>query len=228
MVLSNWKHELLGKRTTEGWGRGMTERDYYCLVNHVLDNVTLPSCEIFVGCHEDEPATPCCWVAVRDSEILFMYARKRFAEDPELAASLERTLLARLPMKAIKIRSFNPFLELRRERVKKPKPVPLEEPPMRVRLSTVLLINPVQFDRHDMPLSTLIASDEWRIEADYGNGRLSDVQIFRNANYRDEDATPEWSLYGAVPVAGVRGYRVISEQKAEPVPAQAPTDTARA
>jgi len=42
MVLSNWKKELFEQRGTRGWSRNIEERDYWCLVNHVPDLITLP------------------------------------------------------------------------------------------------------------------------------------------------------------------------------------------
>lgn len=115
MVLSNWKKELRHERHRRGWGRGLEERDFWCLVNHVIDRITLPSSSIFVGCHEDEPETPCCWAARRGEEILFLYARQSVGHDAELAATLERSLLSHpLLAGSERIRAFNPFLELRR------------------------------------------------------------------------------------------------------------------
>lgn len=113
-VLSTWKKELRDHRGSFGWGKGLEERDFWALVNYVIDKITMPSCSVFVGCHEAEEDTPVCWVAVRKSEVLFSYARRSVLKNPELAASLERELLARLPWPAAKVKTFNPFLELRR------------------------------------------------------------------------------------------------------------------
>lgn len=123
MVLSNWKKELLEQRRAHGWSRGLEERDYWALVNHVLDRITLPLCTVFVGHHVNDEETPMCWVAVRringlqTHEVVYLYARKSVREDPELAASLERALLyevSRVRPLADERRPFNPFLELRR------------------------------------------------------------------------------------------------------------------
>ena len=121
MVLSNWKKELL--EVQRGWKRSLEDRDFWCLVNHTIDRITLPSCTVYVGCHEAAPETPMCWVAVRRVkglqiyEIVYLYARKSVRRDPELAASLERALLSTVehyvPL-AVERRPFNPFLELRR------------------------------------------------------------------------------------------------------------------
>lgn len=124
MVLSNWKKELFEHRRERGWSRNIEERDYWCLVNHVVDRITLPSCLVFIGCHTIDLETPICWVAARriqglqTHEVVYLYARKSVREDPELAASLERVLLHEVDVSgyplAVERRPYNPFLELRR------------------------------------------------------------------------------------------------------------------
>ena len=124
MVLSNWKKELWEQRRERGWSRGLEERDYWALVNHVLDKITLPACDVVMGCHFSDPETPMCWVAFRRvpglhiREIVYLYARKSVRQDPALAAGLERQLLFEIEhtdiLFAAERRPFNPFLELRR------------------------------------------------------------------------------------------------------------------
>jgi hypothetical protein len=123
MVLANWKHELAAQRLDRKWSRGLTERDFWCLVNHAVDRITLPSCEVFVGVHANDPETPVCWAAVRripvllQHEIVFSYARESVRNDPELAVTLERALLSEIQQHrplAVERRAYNPFLELRR------------------------------------------------------------------------------------------------------------------
>ena len=120
MVLSNWKNTLNAKRKEHyGPHHALVERDFWFLANYVIERITLPSVEVFVGCHENEPETPCCWIAVRrtseDScEVLETYARQIIGRDPELAASLERELRSRLPYKRMEARALNMFLELKR------------------------------------------------------------------------------------------------------------------
>lgn len=123
MVLSNWKRELNELRNQRKWGRGLTDRDYWCLVNHVIDRITLPSCDVWVGIHVSDPETPVCWVAVRKIpalqmyELVYLYARRSLQEDPELAAMLEKMLLHEVNAVhtlAVERRPYNPFLELRR------------------------------------------------------------------------------------------------------------------
>jgi hypothetical protein len=121
---ANWKKDLLDRRAERGWSRGLEDRDYWCLVNHVIDRITLPSCIVFVGCHEKDIDTPMCWAAVRRipgllaHEVVYLYARKSLWEEPELAASLERAVLSAIealhPL-VTERRPYNPFLELRRQ-----------------------------------------------------------------------------------------------------------------
>ncbi len=120
MVLGNWKAELRADARTRRWGRGLEERDFWCLVNHVLDRITLPACRVFVGCHEDEPDVPVCWVALRRPPglstwaVVYLYVRQGLREDVELCAGLERELIARIDRPILPDRRpFNPFLELR-------------------------------------------------------------------------------------------------------------------
>jgi hypothetical protein len=119
MVLANWKAELFDmreKRDEHGrcphsWGR-LRAGDFWRLVNFVLEKITLPSCEVYVGVHRDNTETPMCWAAVRHGELLFTYYRKGLNEDPELRGMLEELFLTVLPVVAIHVRDFNPFREL--------------------------------------------------------------------------------------------------------------------
>lgn len=120
MVLSNWKHTLnVKRRDFYGPHHALIERDFWHLANYVIEKITLPSAEVFIGCHESEPDTPCCWIAVRSigedaCEVLESYARQIVSKDPELAANLERELRSRLPYKRVETRNLNLFLELKR------------------------------------------------------------------------------------------------------------------
>lgn len=123
MVLANWKEDLYHSRIATRWGRELGARDFWCLANHVIDRITYPSCEIWIGCHVDEPETPICWVATRripalqQHAIVYLYARQQLREDPELAIMLERTLLYEVSQHrplAAERRRFNPYLELDR------------------------------------------------------------------------------------------------------------------
>lgn len=122
-VLSSWKRELFDQRPVHAWGRSLSWSNFWLLVNHVIDKITFPSCETFVGCHQDTPETPLCWVAVRKIpglstyEVVYLYARKSLEDEPELAAALERELLSRVGAERRLVserRPFNPYKELKR------------------------------------------------------------------------------------------------------------------
>ncbi len=123
MCLANWKKDLSEARAWGSWGAGLGQRNYWCLINHVLDRITLPSCDVWVGCHTNDPETPICWVATRRIEglqlhaIVYLYVRQQLRDDPELAITLERALLSEVethhPL-ATERRPYNPFLELDR------------------------------------------------------------------------------------------------------------------
>jgi hypothetical protein len=83
------------------------------------------------------------------------------------------------------------------------------------RLSLVCLESPVNdpSDRSILPMSTLIASEQWLLEASWDGVAIGDVQIFRNANVGPtgqpivEGMGPEWEWWGAVPRGRVKSYR---------------------
>jgi hypothetical protein len=83
MVLSDWKKGLWDSRPD--WGRALHSDEWWALVNHVIDTISLPSAEVWMACHESEPDVPLCWVAVRDGGFLHMHARISVSAEPELA-----------------------------------------------------------------------------------------------------------------------------------------------
>ncbi len=115
MVLANWKAEMFDdKRRGDGdkvWAR-LRDGDLWRLLNYVLDRITIPSSQIWIGVHMDRHETPMCWAATRNGELLYSYYRKGLDKDPELRRMLEETFLTVLPVVAIKSRDFNPFREL--------------------------------------------------------------------------------------------------------------------
>lgn len=120
-VLSSWKKQLNDERYRHRWGKGLDGLCFWMLINHVIDKITLPSCEVFVGCERSEPGTPLCWVAVRKIkglstfDIVYLYARHEIRKDQKLAAYLEVALLSEVNKTrpfASQRRSFNPFREL--------------------------------------------------------------------------------------------------------------------
>lgn len=114
LVLAAWKHRLAERRYREPWGRGLDGESFWLLVNHVLDRITLPSCDVHMGCYETEPGTPLCWVALRGASVLYADARHEILKDPPLAATLERELLCRATGGAYMRDHLHPFKELSR------------------------------------------------------------------------------------------------------------------
>lgn len=109
MILSDWKKDLWEARPA--WGQSLRSDEWWALVNHVIDRITLPSAAVWIGCHRDEPIVPLCWAAARDGAFLHMHARVSVHEQPDLAARLEQELLAHAQGRPA---VFNPFLELKR------------------------------------------------------------------------------------------------------------------
>jgi hypothetical protein len=89
------------------------DRDFWSLVNHVIDRITLPSAKVFVGMYPGHEV-PLCWAVTRDGELLYTYVRKGIVNDAALAGELLKMFLGGLPVVAIKVRDFNPFRELER------------------------------------------------------------------------------------------------------------------
>lgn len=137
IVLSAWKNQLYdlvfdprshtARRSAPAWGKGLRIDHFWTLINYVIDKITLPSCLVFVGCHEDEVSTPICWVVVRSiggvsmeeslCEVLYSDASLRILKDPALAATLERELLSNVARSHISVasrRPFDPFVEMKR------------------------------------------------------------------------------------------------------------------
>lgn len=115
MVLANWKSELLDRmqRDRTDWGV-WKKRDFFRLVNFVVDRISVPTSRIFIGVHPDSVDTPMCWAATRDGELVFSYVRPRAAKDRELSRAMLDTFLVALPTVAVHVRDYNPFMELER------------------------------------------------------------------------------------------------------------------
>jgi hypothetical protein len=84
---------------------------------------------------------------------------------------------------------------------------------MIVTLARVALIHPLgdMGDRNIQGLSTLIASDEWHIEAFLRrDASVGDVRVYRNINSninrRDRTTKPDWRFFTAVPTSNIKGY----------------------
>lgn len=110
MVKSDWKRNL--RDAKPAWGRALQAEEWWALVNFVVDHISLPSCQVWMLCHQNEPSVALCWAALRDQGLIHMHApEKMLTEEPELAAHLERELTARLDAQPT---DWNPFLELKR------------------------------------------------------------------------------------------------------------------
>jgi hypothetical protein len=111
LVLSDWKRNLWDEHPD--WGRSLQSDEWWALVNHVLDTVTLPGCTVTMACHRDEESIPLAWLAARGTFILHMHATSNVRRDAELAARLERALLSH---SGGEVAPFNPFMELKLRR----------------------------------------------------------------------------------------------------------------
>ncbi len=123
LVAKAWKMDLY-ERWNDRDTHDLRDKDWWAVCNHVINRITLPSSEPYVGCHPSEPTTPLCWMVVRRTvglssyEILYLGARRGLpSKEPELAATLERTLVAAVSQGrviAADRRPLNLFQELRR------------------------------------------------------------------------------------------------------------------
>lgn len=112
MILKAWKQDLWDARPS--WGRGLHSEEWWTLVNYTVDEVTFPSAQSLVVCHEHEPMVPLCWAVTREGRFLHMHAVAAVHAEPELAARLEQILHERQPVRVAV--DFNPFHELERVR----------------------------------------------------------------------------------------------------------------
>lgn len=71
------------------------------------------------------------------------------------------------------------------------------------------LVNPVSFDRNSQGNSTVIANDEFYVEANITAGCISDVNIYINRNHAAKTA-PNWQWYGAVPAGNIKSYELMA------------------
>lgn len=123
-VVATWKRDLEEQSERAPWRRGMTNINFWRLVNHAVDKVSIPSSSIFVGCHPEATDTPLCWIAVRKFaglstyETVYLYVRGRVRKDPELAANLQHRFVHEVGRiignVVLEMRSYNPFKELSR------------------------------------------------------------------------------------------------------------------
>lgn len=109
MVKSDWKRDL-ADRSWRDWGCGLRSDEWWALVNHVVDTISLPSANVFMACHNEEPDVPLAWMAVRQMAILHHHARASVHDEPDLAARVYRELADRTG--GVEAR-WNPFTEMK-------------------------------------------------------------------------------------------------------------------
>lgn len=82
-------------------------------------------------------------------------------------------------------------------------------------LARVALIHPLgdMGDRQIQGLSTVIANEEWHIEADYHRGTIGDVTLYRNTCVHIKGAKATWEWYAAIPVANIKVYRLADAEQ---------------
>lgn len=78
-------------------------------------------------------------------------------------------------------------------------------------LSHVYLENPIGHDREHLSMSTIIASQEFHVEADYHNGRIGDVNIYINTNAHKPGEPANWQWYGGIPTANIKSYKLAGD-----------------
>lgn len=115
MVLASWKSDLWAAKPA--WGASLRSPEWWALVNHVIDTVSLPSADVWVLCHRDQPTIPLAWAAKREGKTLHAWCASSVRKDLELAAHLERKIHDHVPGEPL---DWNPFLELRRTRTETP------------------------------------------------------------------------------------------------------------
>lgn len=79
-----------------------------------------------------------------------------------------------------------------------------------ITLSQVWLVTAIGPTR-GQALSSLIAGNEFLLEADYHHGHLSDVVAYRNENSGHPDMAPEWKWFVGIPIANVKAYTIAGE-----------------
>lgn len=112
MILADWKRDLANTPSRErGWGLRMTGYEMWCVLDYVIERLTLPNSEVYVAVHEKE-RVPLAWIALRGPRILHEHAKGDLAGEPELAAAVARELWSKLP-RVVTRQLFNPLHELK-------------------------------------------------------------------------------------------------------------------
>lgn len=110
LVLSAWKKDLWDQKPD--WGRALRSEEWWALVNHAIDNITLPSSDVWMACHRDEESVPLAWLVARDLLVIHVHAVASVTDDSELAAIIESSLRTKAPGELL---NFNPFMELKKQ-----------------------------------------------------------------------------------------------------------------
>lgn len=82
-----------------------------------------------------------------------------------------------------------------------------------IALERVALINPVpdMGDRNIQGISTPISNAEWLLEADFSNGSIGDVTLYRNTSVNTKGAEPTWEWFAGIPAANIKAYKLAGE-----------------
>ncbi len=106
------------------------------------------------------------------------------------------------------------------------------------RLKSASLVDPVNdpSDRAIMPMSTLLATEEWLLECGWDGFSVGDVQVFRNQNClnghraKTPDGKPMpdvWVWWAGVPRGKIKSYRFVDGTEIQPQTLNLPFDAER-
>lgn len=79
-----------------------------------------------------------------------------------------------------------------------------------INLKQVWLVNGIGPTR-DVALSSLIAGNEYLLEADLHHGQISDVTVFRNKAVLNPEATPVWEWFVGIPIGNIKAYTLAGK-----------------
>jgi hypothetical protein len=106
-------------------------------------------------------------------------------------------------------------------------------------LSRVLLAEPISdpLDRSTMPMSTVIASEQWLIQATWDGSNIGDVHIFKNENtlpsgvrQEDSEGVPMpylWTWWTGIPCGKIKQYFLLDRSTVRPDHEKLPFDAQR-
>lgn len=79
------------------------------------------------------------------------------------------------------------------------------------KLQQVWLVNAIGIDRTALSMSSPMSAGEFHLEADYHQGRISDVNIYRDTNH-GKTGEPNWEWYAGVPTANIKSYTLAGDR----------------